>query len=278
MSGAFDKKPYTLMGVVNVTPDSFSDGGQFLNSDDAIAHGLRLLAEGADILDIGGESTRPGAKPVSCDEEIRRIVPVIEGLKGKARWISIDTRHASVMEAALRAGANFINDVTALEGDPDSLRIAASAHVPVCLMHMQGTPQSMQENPAYTNVVEQVFKYLDERVKLCVKAGMDKSHIIVDPGIGFGKTLEHNLLLLRNIERFLDLNVPVLLGASRKSFISGICGDIQADERMPGSIAAVLHAYAKGIKLFRVHDVAQTRQALDVFKAIEGSVRTASPI
>lgn len=260
------------MGVVNVTPDSFSDGGMFFDADKAIEHGRQLIEEGADILDIGGESTRPGAKPVSEDEEIRRVIPVIEALAGKGAALSIDTRHAATMEAALKAGADMINDVTALTGDDRSLQVAARSEVPVCLMHMQGEPQTMQQGPAYGNVVDDVYDYLDERIKICEAAGIKRKRLIADPGIGFGKTLDHNLALMKNIARFNDLGVPVLLGASRKSFIAKICGEeTSADKRLPGSLAAVLYALNQGVTYFRVHDVAETRQAIAVYEAILSS-------
>lgn len=260
--------PY-LMGIVNVTPDSFSDGGQFFDPAAAIAHGARLAAEGAQILDIGGESTRPGAQPVTPDEEIRRVVPVIEGLTRRAPWLSIDTRHAETMAAALKAGANFVNDVSALTHDPQALPLVAGAGVPVCLMHMRGTPRTMQQDANYSNVVEEVFDFLQERVSACVAAGIARENLIVDPGIGFAKTAEQNLALIGKIRRFHDLGVPVLLGASRKRFIAALDRDAAAPEdRLPGSLAAVLAARAQGVGLFRVHDVAATRQALAVFEAI----------
>ncbi len=264
----FLQKPFTLMGVVNVTPDSFSDGGQFTDVNRAINHALQLSEEGADIIDIGGESTRPGSEPVSIPEEIHRVIPVIEGIKNRVKCVSVDSCKPEVMQAAIEAGAGMINDVRALR-ENGSLEVAARSGVPVCLMHMRGSPQDMQKNPSYNNVVEDVFEFLKERVESCAAAGIDKSHIIIDPGIGFGKTPEHNLLLLGNIRHFRNLNVPVLLGASRKSFIQKISPDAAVEKRLPGSLAAVLHAYAQGVKIFRVHDVAKTRQALEVFSAID---------
>jgi dihydropteroate synthase len=199
----FSGGPY-IMGIVNVTPDSFSDGGKFYNSDKAIERGFAMVQDGAHILDIGGESTRPGAEAVDADEEIRRIVPVIEGLRGKVEWISVDTRHAKTMEAALKAGANTINDISALTHDSRSVLVAAEAKVPVLLMHSQGEPNVMQNNPIYNNVFEDIFEYLQERIRFCETHRIDASMIVCDPGIGFGKNTEHNLLLLRNIKKFHD--------------------------------------------------------------------------
>ncbi|MCB9983178.1 MAG: dihydropteroate synthase [Rhodospirillales bacterium] len=260
-----------VMGVVNVTPDSFSDGGKFINPDKAIAHGLQLLSEGATILDVGGESTRPGAQVVDVEEEIVRVVPVIEGLAGKAPWISIDSRNAKTMAAALKAGANIINDISALSHDPQSVSVAAEAKVPVFLMHMQGNPQTMQEKPRYNNVVEEVFQYLQQRIEVCETHRIDESLLVCDPGIGFGKTLEHNLLLLRNIKDFHGLGVPILLGTSRKSFIGKLSDNEPPDDRIPGSLASALYGYSQGVQIFRVHDVAVHVQAFKVFVAIQNA-------
>ena len=259
-----------IMGIVNVTPDSFSDGGQYLNVERAVAHALRLDAEGADILDIGGESTRPGATPISHQEELDRVIPVIEALTQKTnKTISIDTRHTSVMTEAVKAGARFINDVNAL-CDNGALALAAKYNVPVCLMHMQKQPENMQDEPSYSDIVTEVFAFLEQRISACVEAGIDKKKIVVDVGIGFGKTLDHNLALLKNIERFHALNVPILLGTSRKRFIGEISGQENASERLGGSISSALYGRQHGVKMFRVHDVAQTQQAFDVFLAIDG--------
>lgn len=261
-----------LMGVINVTPDSFSDGGRFIDTKMAVEHGLRLLEEGARILDIGGESTRPGAAPVTPVDEQARILPVIAALKQPAReggaLISVDTRNAATMKAAVAKGAGMINDVTALTGDDDSLSVAAETDVPVCLMHMQGTPQTMQENPRYDDVIGDLVAYFTMRIQACVDAGIDRGNIVIDPGIGFGKTLAHNMAILNNIPAFAMLGVPVLIGASRKSFIAKICGETDAGKRLPGSIAAALEAARRGADILRVHDVAQTRQALMVQEAI----------
>ncbi len=257
-----------IMGVVNVTPDSFSDGGAYIDPEQAIAHGLELLAQGASILDIGGESTRPGARPVSVEEELARVVPVIEGLAGKAQWISIDSRNSAVMEAAIEVGANIINDVSGLTHDPRSVEVAAAASCPVILMHSQGQPVDMQENPNYNNVVSEVYSWLENRIRICETHRVDAGMLVIDPGIGFGKTLEHNLLLLRNIKEFLGLKVPIMLGTSRKSFIAAISEGESPEERLGGSVSSVLWGVSQGGQLFRVHDVAATRQAIDIYQAI----------
>jgi dihydropteroate synthase len=258
----------SIMGIVNVTPDSFSDGGRYFNPDKAIEHGLSLVHQGAHILDIGGESTRPGSEVIDIDEEIRRIVPVIEGLRGKAEWISVDTRNARTMEAALRAGASAINDISGLSHDSRSVAVAAEARVPVFLMHSQGDPQTMQKNPRYNNVVEEVYQYLQERMSFFDANRIDAGMIVCDPGIGFGKTVQHNLLLLRNIKRFLDLGAPLLLGTSRKSFIASLSAGEPPDDRIPGSVASALWGLSQGVNIFRVHDVRETAQAFRIFEAI----------
>lgn len=257
-----------IMGVVNVTPDSFSDGGLYDTTDAAIAHGARLAQEGADILDIGGESTRPGSDPVEAEQEAERIVPVIEGLEGVGAVLSADTRKASVMAKAAKAEAHILNDVSALTHDPSSLEVAANSGLPVILMHAQGDPKTMQDDPRYDDVLLEVFDYLAGRVEACVKAGIAHKKIIVDPGIGFGKTLEHNLTLLDGLTLFHGLGVPVLLGASRKRFIGTLADEPDAQKRVPGSLAAALAGLARGIQVVRVHDVAETRQAFAVWKAI----------
>lgn len=258
----------TVMGVVNVTPDSFSDGGHFYSADKAIEHGVQLLAQGAHVLDIGGESTRPGAQGVDVEEEIARVVPVIEGLRDKAEWISIDTRNAKTMEAALNVGANIINDISALIHNPESVRVAAAAKVPVILMHMLGSPQDMQKNPSYSNVISEISQYLQERINYCTTHRIDKDLLVLDPGIGFGKTVEDNLLILRNIKEFMGLNCPILLGTSRKSFIGKISGEEDANKRLGGSLSSVLWGLSQGVKFFRVHDVAETIQAIKIYQAI----------
>jgi dihydropteroate synthase len=260
-----------IMGVVNVTPDSFSDGGRYLAADAAIAHAVQLEAEGADILDIGAESTRPGAEPVDLAEELRRVMPVIEGLAPQVRArLSIDTRKAEVMRRAARAGAALINDVSALTHDPGALQVAAEAGLPVVLMHAQGDPRTMQDDPHYADVVLDVYDWLGARIDACERAGIPRSRLIVDPGIGFGKTLAHNLALLGALSIFHGLGCAVLLGASRKSFIGMLTG-ADVEHRLPGSLAAALLATGQGVQVLRVHDVAATRQALAVWDGARGA-------
>lgn len=259
------------MGVVNATPDSFSDGGRFLDPAAAINHALKLAEEGADILDIGGESTRPGADEVPVPEEIARTVPVIEGLRKKspAAQLSIDTRKPEVARAAVAAGAAIWNDVTALTYAHESVETAAALGCGVVLMHAQGDPKTMQKDPRYDDVVEDVYAWLANRIEACLRGGIAEANIVVDPGIGFGKSLDHNLALLAGLSRFTALGRPVLLGASRKRFIAALDRDGPADERLGGSLAAVLAGLARGASIFRVHDVAATRQALTIASAIE---------
>ena len=257
------------MGIVNVTPDSFSDGGQHAETDTAIAHGRRLREEGADILDIGGESTRPGAAPLAPEAEMRRVIPVIRALAADGALVSVDTRRAAVMRAALAAGARIVNDVTALTGDADSLAAVRDSGASVVLMHMLGDPQTMQVNPVYADVVREVCAYLAERVQACRAAGLGADRIAVDPGIGFGKTVEHNLALLAGTPRLRALGVAVLVGASRKSFIGKLSRGEPAPERVAGSVAAALAAIERGAHIVRVHDVAATRQGLAVWRAVE---------
>jgi dihydropteroate synthase len=260
------------MGIVNVTPDSFSDGGRFLAHETAIEHGLRLHREGAAIIDVGGESTRPGALPVPPEEEIRRVVPVVRGLAEAGVKVSIDTRNAATMRAALAAGAAVLNDVSALTHDPESLEVAASSGVPVVLMHAQGDPRTMQLDPTYGDVVQEIHGYLATRIEICVAAGIERSLIVVDPGIGFGKTSRHNLLILKHLRIFRDLGRPVLLGVSRKGLISVVAGSGPTPaDRLPGSIAAALAGLAAGCHILRVHDVAETRQAVAIWQAIAGA-------
>ena len=260
------------MGIVNVTPDSFSDGGEHFNLDAAIAHGLQLAGVGADILDIGGESTRPGAEAVPLDEELRRTIPVIEALAQQVQVpISIDTSSPDVMRAAVAAGAGMINDVYALRRE-GALAAAAELRVPVVLMHMQGEPRSMQDAPAYDDVVADVHRFLAERIFACEMAGIDKKRVVVDPGFGFGKTQAHNLALLSQLQRFTELGVPVLAGLSRKKMIGALTGrDLPAD-RLHGSVAAHLIAAQRGARIVRVHDVAATVDALKVWEAVAEQV------
>jgi dihydropteroate synthase len=255
-----------VMGIVNVTPDSFSDGGRFLAADAAIEHALRLEAEGADILDIGGESTRPGSDAVDLDEECRRVLPVIQALAKRSHArLSIDTRKAEVMRRGAQEGVHLINDVAALGHDPEALETAAATGLPVVLMHARGEPRTMQDNPVYADVVLDVYDWLEGRIEACERAGIGRDRLIVDPGIGFGKTLAHNLTLLGSLGVFHGLGCPVLLGASRKSFISRLTG-AGAEDRLPGSVAAALVGAAHGVQVLRVHDVAATRQALALWQ------------
>ncbi len=264
--------PLRIMGVVNVTPDSFSDGGRFASAQAAVDHALRLAEDGADILDIGGESTRPGAAPVAEGEERDRVIPVIEALAAQTQTpISIDTRKAAVARAAVAAGASIWNDVSALSHDEASVETAASLGCAVVLMHAQGDPRTMQDNPHYEDVVAEVLGYLAGRIELCVAAGVERARLIVDPGVGFGKTLAHNLALLAHLDRFRSLDAPILLGASRKRFIAALDRDGPAADRLGGSIAAMLAGYARGASIFRVHDVAAARQALNIAQAIESA-------
>lgn len=256
------------MGIVNVTPDSFSDGGEAYRVDDAVRRGEQMLADGADILDIGGESTRPGAEPVSVDEELARVIPVIERLARAGALISIDSRRAAVMRAALQAGAAIVNDVTALTGDPDSMSVVAESDASVVLMHMQGEPRTMQQNPTYDDAPTDIRDYLAARIAACAAAGIGVARIAVDPGIGFGKTLDHNLEVLARMDIFHGLGCAVVLGASRKSFIGRLAGEETAARRAPGSIAVALAARRLGVQIYRVHDVAETRQALTVWDAV----------
>jgi dihydropteroate synthase len=259
-----------LMGVLNVTPDSFSDGGDFIDPERAVAQGRALAASGADIVDVGGESTRPGAEPVSPEDELRRIEPVVRRLAADGITVSIDTRRGAVMKAALAAGARIVNDVTALTGDAESLAIAAASDAALVLMHMAGDPRTMQVDPRYDDVTLDVFDFLETRIAACVAAGIPRERIAVDPGIGFGKNDAHNLALLARLALFHGTGCAVLLGASRKSFI-GRLGGGGPRQRLGGSLAAALAAAAQGVQLLRVHDVAETRQALALRAAIVGS-------
>jgi dihydropteroate synthase len=259
-----------LMGIVNVTPDSFSDGGRFLDAPAAIDHGLRLVEQGAELLDIGGESTRPYSSAVALDEELRRVLPVLEALCRRVSVpVSIDTSKARVAAEALAAGAEIINDVTGLAGDPQMLAVAHEAGAGVCAMHMQGTPQTMQDHPHYTEVVEEVFQYLRGRRDALLAAGIGPERICLDPGIGFGKTHEHNLTLLAGCRRYHALGCPLLVGHSRKAFIGKVLGDKQAD-RTAGTIGVSIALAVQGIQVLRVHDVAPVRQALLLFEAVGG--------
>lgn len=256
-----------VMGILNVTPDSFSDGGQFAQIDQALQHADQLVAEGADIVDIGGESTRPNAQPVDLQEELDRVIPVIEALSTRiAVPISIDTYKPAVMQAAIAAGASLVNDVNALRA-PGALAVVAGSDVGLCLMHMQGNPQTMQEDPQYADVVADVSAFLSQRVLACLDQGVDKARIMVDPGFGFGKTREHNIALLQSLDKLLGLDLPILVGLSRKSVLGKVTGNA-VDSRLYASVAAAVIAAMKGANILRVHDVAATVEALKVTSAV----------
>lgn len=260
----------TLMGILNVTPDSFSDGGRYLDPEAAVTQAQRMAAEGAGLIDVGGESTRPGAETVPVDEEIRRVAGPIAAIAGELDVpISIDTRKAPVAEAALDAGAALVNDVAGFTYDAALAPLCAARQVPVCVMHAQGDPQTMQDAPRYDDVRLDVYDFLSERVDALVAQGIARDQILVDPGIGFGKTLDHNLALLRDIALFHGLGCPILLGASRKKFIGTISGAGTADTRVAGSVSVALHGATQGVQVIRVHDVNETRQALALWQAIE---------
>jgi len=257
-----------IMGVLNVTPDSFSDGGRFIGRDDAVAQGLAMARDGAAIIDIGGESTRPGSDPVPLDEELARVIPVIEALHETVpALLSIDTSKAEVARRALAAGARFVNDVSALRGDPAMAGLVAETGCPVCLMHMQGRPKSMQEAPHYDDVVGEVLAFFEERLAAAVAAGIAEEQILLDPGIGFGKTLEHNLLLINELPRLAALGRPLVLGASRKRFLGAILG-VEPPQRAVGTAATTAIGVLKGAAIFRVHDVRPNFEALRVALAV----------
>ncbi|CAB4875760.1 unannotated protein [freshwater metagenome] len=259
-------RPFTVMGIVNVTPDSFSDGGLWLDEAEAVAHGFRLAQEGAGILDVGGESTRPGAEPVSEAQELRRVLPVIEGLAQRLPGtpLSIDTMKLAVAQAALAAGARLVNDVSAFRADPRLAGLVADAGCDCCLMHMQGEPGTMQVDPHYDDVVTQVAAFLEERAAFAVAEGVDPARILLDPGIGFGKTTAHNLALLRGLDRIVALGFPVLVGVSRKRFLGELALREDPHDRVAAGVAANVLAYERGASVFRVHDVAPTLDGLRV--------------
>lgn len=257
-----------VMGIVNTTPDSFSDGGNCLAAGVAIDHALKLADAGADILDVGGESTRPGAEPVAAGEEIRRVLPVAEALVRRGLVVSVDTRKPEVMRAALAAGVAMINDVSALR-EAGALETVASSQAAICLMHMRGEPGNMQAAPTYENVVEEVVDFLRARMAACEVGGIERARLVIDPGFGFGKTLEHNLALLAQLSRFVSLGVPVLAGMSRKSMLGSLTGRTVREREFAG-VAAHLAAVARGARILRVHDVAAMRDALAVWNALEG--------
>jgi dihydropteroate synthase len=257
-----------LMGILNVTPDSFSDGGQFPHPEDAVKHGIKMAQEGADIIDVGGESTRPGSDPVTLEEELSRVIPVIEALSKELDIpISIDTYKSELAKKALDAGAEMINDISALRFDPRMKKIAAERQVPVVLMHIKGTPKNMQENPYYDDVMEEIREYLDESIQLAKDAGIKEENIMIDPGIGFGKRFEDNLNILKNLKRFLILDCPILVGPSRKSFIGKVL-DLPVEERLEGSLAALAVSIMNGANIVRVHDVKESKRVADLVDRI----------
>jgi dihydropteroate synthase len=258
----------SIMGVLNVTPDSFSDGGRFLAAEDALAQGLALVREGAAIVDVGGESTRPGSDPVPAEEELRRVLPVVEALADRVGVpISVDTMKADVARRALGAGVALINDVSALRADPAMVEVVAELGAPVCLMHMQGAPRTMQEDPHYDDVVDEVLRFLEERMAFALARGVAEEQLLLDPGIGFGKTVEHNLTLLRHLDRFVALGRPIVLGTSRKRFLGAILGS-EPGERVIGTVATTVIGLLAGAQVFRVHDVKPNFEALRVALAV----------
>ncbi len=258
------------MGVVNVTPDSFSDGGLYFQKDSAIKHALKLIDDGADIIDIGGESTRPGSFPIDAEEEIRRTIPVIEELAKKTKIpLSIDTYKAEVAKRALDAGASIVNDISALRFDPEMASVVAEYGVPVILMHIKGTPRNMQVNPFYNALIPEIISYFEESILLCKEAGISGDKIIIDPGIGFGKTVEHNLEIIANLKEFLSLGKPIAIGVSRKSFIGKLLGDAPPSERLEGTASAVAIAVFNGANIIRVHDVLEMSKVVKIADALK---------
>ena len=265
------EKQSLIMGILNVTPDSFSDGGKYLEKNNAINHALAMIDNGADIIDVGGESTRPFSDPVSLDEEISRVIPVIEGIRKESDvCISIDTTKSEVATAALNSGASLINDVSAMEVDPLMIDVALKFDCPIIIMHMKGTPKNMQDNPQYESLISDIKDYLQERVNFIVSKGVNSKKIVIDPGIGFGKTVENNFEIINNLNHFTKMGLPVMLGASRKSFI-GISLDLPEEDRLEGSLAANIIGLQNGAKIFRVHDVAETNKAFVIANKIFNS-------
>ncbi len=259
------------MGILNVTPDSFYDGGKFNSVDKAVTQAIKLAEEGADVIDVGGVSTRPGSEPPPEEEELRRVIPVLEALKGSLTTpLSIDTYRAGVAEEAFKRGVRILNDVTALRGDPRMGEVAAQFDVEVVLMHMKGTPRDMQDNPWYEDVVNEVEEFFKERIDYALRKGIKRERLWIDPGIGFGKTLEHNLVLLKNIPRFKKLGVPILVGPSRKSFV-GMILNLPPEERLYGTMGSVAWCYIMGVDMVRVHDVRPVREMIEVMERIKWS-------
>ena len=265
----FKKRDFYIFGILNITPDSFSDGGDNLVLNKAIETAESMSRNGSDFIDIGGESTRPGAKKVTVKDEIIRVLPIVQYLKKNRIKISLDTRNSSTMKLGLLSGVSIINDVSALTNDSDSVRVIQMFKSPIILMHMPGDPKNMMNNTNYNNVVLDVFDYLKERIQFCESRGIKKENIIIDPGIGFGKTLEQNLEILKNISIFHSLGCPIMLGVSRKKFITNLYKDLVPKDRLPGSIATALQSFNQGIQIMRVHDVPETQQALEIFNKLE---------
>lgn len=254
-----------IMGIVNVTPDSFSDGGKFANSDAAISHAFKLIEEGADIIDIGGESTRPGSLPVSEEEEIRRVIPIIKAVRRKSNCaISVDTTKSNIAMRALEAGADMINDISAGRFDPAIFGVAAKAGVPICLMHMRGTPRTMQENPHYDDVMAEISAFLSDAIERAVAAGVSRNNIMIDPGIGFGKTVEDNITILRSLADLGKLGAPIVIGTSRKYFIGKVL-DVNVNNRLEGTLATLAVAISNGVSILRVHDVGPTKKFVTMY-------------
>ena len=259
-----------IMGVLNITPDSFSDGGQYLQFDQAISKAKQMHAQGADWIDIGGESTRPGAPAVDETEELSRVIPILKALKSELNVkVSVDTSKAVVMRAAIAAGVDMINDVCALQNQ-DALEAVADDPVPICLMHMQGSPRTMQDNPSYGDVVDDIKHFFDRRIEACLQAGIDTSRLVLDPGFGFGKTLDHNIEILKRFSEFKTFGLPLLAGLSRKSMIGAMLGDRPIEERMVGSVIGAIIAINNGADIVRVHDVLETKDAIEIWQRING--------
>jgi dihydropteroate synthase len=264
--------PTLIMGILNVTPDSFSDGGKYYNLDKAIEYSLELVNQGVDIIDVGGESTRPGANAISFNDEIERVIPVIKGIRSVSSIpISIDTYKSEVAKEALESGADIVNDISGLNFDPKMISVIKDYNVPIVIMHIKGTPKNMQLNPKYDNIIDEIMSYFEKQINLCLDYGIPKSHIILDPGIGFGKQLNDNFILIRELNSFADLGYPILIGPSRKSFI-GLTLDLQVDERLEGTAAAITASIINGARIVRVHDVLEMKRVQIISDKIRGAI------
>ena len=264
----FNKKDYSVFGILNVTPDSFSDGGDFISEDDAFIKSKTMFNDGADFIDIGGESTRPGATLIKDSDEVLRVLPIIQKINNEGINISLDTRNSSTMKLGILSGVSIINDVSALNNDKESINILKDYDIPIILMHMPGTPKNMM-GKKYKNIILDVYDFLEERINYCIKNGVKSKNIIIDPGIGFGKDSKQNLKILKNISIYHSLGCPIMLGVSRKRFISTIISETDPKKRFPGSIAAAINSFTQGVQIFRVHDVKETKQALEIFSRLE---------